>query len=131
RGALVALLAAGRAAIPVLEALDQRGLLVRVLPEWASVRSRPQRNAYHRFTVDRHLCEAAAEAAALTDRVARSDLLLVAAWLHDIGKGGDGDHTDAGVEIAGRLTARMGFAPSDVEVIVTLVRHHLLLADTA
>ena len=61
---------AGRAAIPVLEALDQKGLLTRLLPEWSAVSSRPQRNAYHRFTVDRHLCEAAANAAALTGRVA-------------------------------------------------------------
>ena len=35
----------------------------------------PQRNAYHRFTVDRHLWETAANAAALTDRVERPDLL--------------------------------------------------------
>ena len=68
---LVALLRQGHRAIDVLEALDQRGLLVRLLPEWAPVRSRPQRNAYHRFTVDRHLWEAAANAAALTDRVGR------------------------------------------------------------
>jgi [protein-PII] uridylyltransferase len=31
---LVALLLAGHTAIPVLESLDQRGLLVRILPEW-------------------------------------------------------------------------------------------------
>ncbi|MFN9982288.1 MAG: [protein-PII] uridylyltransferase, partial [bacterium] len=45
---LVALLLEGEAAIPVLESLDQRNLLVKVLPEWAPVRSKPQRNAYHR-----------------------------------------------------------------------------------
>ena len=51
------------AAIPALEALDQRGLFVRLIPEWAAVRNRPQRNAFHRFTVDRHLLEAASQAA--------------------------------------------------------------------
>ena len=69
------LLSQGHRAIDVLESLDQRGILVRLLPEWQPVRSRPQRNAYHRFTVDRHLWETAANAAALTDRVARPDLL--------------------------------------------------------
>ncbi len=131
RRALVRLLDTGRAAIPVLEALDQKGLLVRVLPEWAPVRSRPQRNAYHRFTVDRHLCEAAANAAALTRQVSRPDLLLVGAWLHDIGKGYQGDHTETGIEVVGRIAPRMGFSPDDVEVLVDMVRHHLLLPDVA
>ncbi len=131
RVALVDLLAAGERAVPVWEALDQRNLVERVLPEWASVRSRPQRNAYHRYTVDRHLVEAASEAARLTGRVARPDLLLVAALLHDIGKGEPGDHTDNGVRTVPAVAARMGFPPADVRVLTDLVRHHLLLADVA
>ena len=131
RHALLTLLGAGVDAIPVLEALDHRGLLVRVLPEWEPVRSRPQRNAYHRFTVDRHLCETVAVAAALARRVSRPDLLLVGAWLHDLGKGYPGDHTDAGMELMGRIAPRLGFPASDVDVLVALVRHHLLLADAA
>jgi [protein-PII] uridylyltransferase len=131
REALVALLGAGHAAVRVLEALDQHGLLVRLLPEWAAVRNRPQRNAYHRFTVDRHLCETAANAAALTRQVARPDLLLVGAWLHDIGKGFPGDHTDAGMEVVFKVATRMGFTPADVDALVAMVRHHLLLPDVA
>lgn len=131
RHELVALLGTGGAAVPVLEALDAAGLLVRLLPEWEAVRSKPQRNAYHRFTVDRHLCEAAARAASLIRRVSRPDLLLVGAWLHDIGKGFPGDHTDAGMEVVAKIGARMGFPPADVDVLVDLVRHHLLLPDVA
>jgi [protein-PII] uridylyltransferase len=131
REALVELLATGHAAIPVLEALDQRHLVERVLPEWAHTRSRPQRNAIHRFTVDRHLCEAAANAASLAATVARPDLLLVGSWLHDIGKGLPGDHTVVGMELLGEIAARMGFDPADVTVLVDLVRHHLLLPDVA
>jgi [protein-PII] uridylyltransferase len=131
RDALVELLGAGRSAIPVLEALDQRRLLERVLPEWAVVRGRPQRNALHRFTVDRHLCETAVEAAALVGRVPRPDLLLVGAWLHDIGKGHPGDHTEVGVELVTGIAPRMGFGPDDTATVVDLVRHHLLLPEVA
>ena len=131
RHALVALLDAGQSAIPVIETLDQAGLMVRILPEWHAVRSKPQRNAYHRFTVDRHLCETAANAAGLTRTVGRPDLLLVGALLHDIGKGFPGDHTEVGIDLVDVIGTRMGFPSADVEVLKSLVRHHLLLADVA
>jgi [protein-PII] uridylyltransferase len=135
RRSLLRLLGAGSAAIAVLEALDQKGLLERALPEWAAVRSRPQRNAYHRFTVDRHLCEAAAGAARLAVRVRRPDLLIMGAWLHDIGKGfvpeRGADHTVAGIAVVDEVARRMGFCDADVAVLVDLVRHHLLLPDVA
>ncbi len=69
RATLVRVLATGPPAIAALEALDQRHLLERYLPEWAAVRNKPQRNPYHRFTVDRHLLEATANAATLAHRV--------------------------------------------------------------
>lgn len=129
--AFVGLLAAGHGAVPVMEALDQAGLLTTLLPEWAHVRSRPQRNSYHRFTVDRHLVETAAEAAALTRRVARPDLLLLGALLHDIGKGLPGDHTEVGMKVVAELGPRLGLPPEDVGVLVAMVEHHLLLPDAA
>ncbi|MFE5330178.1 [protein-PII] uridylyltransferase [Embleya sp. NPDC056575] len=131
REAFVALIGAGRDVLPVWEALESRRLITRLLPDWERVRCRPQRNAVHRFTVDRHLIETAVEAAAHTRRVARPDLLLVAALLHDIGKGWPGDHSVSGEVIAREAATRMGFAKDDVDVIGTLVRHHLLLVDTA
>jgi [protein-PII] uridylyltransferase len=131
RAALVSLLALGRPAVEKIESLDQHGLLVRLIPEWAAVRNKPQRNAYHTYTVDRHLLEAAALAAELADTVERPDLLLVGTLLHDIGKGFPGDHTTVGIEVVDRITRRMGFAPPDVAVLVDLVRQHLLLPDTA
>jgi [protein-PII] uridylyltransferase len=131
RDTLVALLATGDGAVSVLESLDQVGLLVRILPEWATVRSKPQRNPYHRFTVDRHLLEAAARAAEHTRDVDRPDLLLLGALLHDIGKGYPGDHTEAGIVVVERLGPRLGLPPADVDVLVAMVRHHLLLPEAA
>jgi [protein-PII] uridylyltransferase len=131
REAFVSLLGAGRELVPVLETLDQDDLVTRLIPEWEPVRSRPQRNAFHQFTVDRHLMEAAVRAAALTRRVERPDLLLVGAFLHDLGKGYPGDHTDAGVGLVRTIASRMGFDPEDVELLAQLVRQHLLLATVA
>lgn len=125
------LLLTGPAAIPVEETLDQFGLWEPLIPEWAPNRSRPQRNAYHRFTVDRHLWEATAEAAMLSHRVPRPDLLVMAALLHDIGKGYPGDHSEVGQELARTVATRMGFPPEDVATLEAAVRHHLLLPDVA
>jgi [protein-PII] uridylyltransferase len=131
RATFVRVLATGSPAITALEALDRRKLLERYIPEWAAVRNKPQRNPYHRFTVDRHLLEATANAATFSHRVSRVDLLLVGTLLHDIGKGFPGDHTDVGMIVAAEIATRMGFVPDDVAILVTMVRLHLLLPDTA
>ncbi|MGW6460453.1 [protein-PII] uridylyltransferase [Streptomyces sp. NPDC055078] len=131
REEFVTLLGAGEPTVAVWEALEADGLITRLLPDWERVRCRPQRNAVHTWTVDRHLVETAVRAAALTRRVHRPDLLLVAALLHDIGKGWPGDHSVTGETIARDMATRIGFDRADVAVVATLVRHHLLLAETA
>lgn len=131
REQLVTLLGSGQPTIDVWEALEAEGLITRLLPDWERVRCRPQRNAVHIWTVDRHLIETAVRASEFTRRVSRPDLLLVAALLHDIGKGWPGDHSVAGEIIAKDVAARIGFDRAEVAVLATLVRHHLLLIDTA
>jgi [protein-PII] uridylyltransferase len=134
RQLFVDLLAAGPPLVPVWEALDQAGVVERLLPEWALVRHRPQRNAVHRWSVDRHLLETAVQAAGLVREVTRPDLLLLAALLHDIGKGSESagrDHSLVGEPLATAVATRVGFDAGDVATVGLLVRHHLLLAETA
>ncbi|MCI3905423.1 [protein-PII] uridylyltransferase [Streptomyces spectabilis] len=131
REQLVTLLGAGRPTVQVWEALEAEGLITRLLPDWERVRCRPQRNAVHTWTVDRHLVETAVRASALTRRVGRPDLLLMAGLLHDIGKGWPGDHSVAGEIIARDVATRIGFDSTDAAVLARLVRHHLLLVETA
>jgi [protein-PII] uridylyltransferase len=131
RAAFVDLLSLGPATVGAVEALDHAGLWVRYVPEWDPIRSRPQRNAYHRYTIDRHLLETAVKAAPLRDRVGRPDLLVLSAFLHDIGKGREGDHTEVGIELVRSIGPRWGLSPEDVDTLVALVEHHLLLPDTA
>ncbi|WP_235579630.1 MULTISPECIES: [protein-PII] uridylyltransferase [unclassified Rhodococcus (in: high G+C Gram-positive bacteria)] len=128
---LLVVLGSGRRAIAVIEALDRTGLWGRLLPEWGAVRDLPPRDAVHTWTVDRHLVETAAYASGFTTRVARPDLLVLGALLHDIGKGRGGDHSVVGADLATQVGKRLGLWPSDVRLLESMVRHHLLLPDTA
>src|SRR3954469_25916793 len=131
RELFVRLLASGSGLLPVWETLDQTGALDLLLPEWERIRLLPHASAIHRFTVDRHAVETCVEASRLIRKVERPDLLLVAALLHDIGKGGLVDHSVAGEPIARKIAERLGFEPDDVASVGQLVRSPLLLAGTA
>ena len=131
REALLTLLGAGPALIPVWEACDRYGLVSAWIPEWIRLRGLPQYNPVHRYTVDRHLVQAAAEAAAYAREVSRPDLLVLGAFLHDVGKGLPGDHSVAGAPVASAVAACIGLPAPDVAMIGKLVRLHLLLPDVA
>ncbi|ABM12995.1 metal dependent phosphohydrolase [Mycolicibacterium vanbaalenii PYR-1] len=128
---LLVMLAAGPSAVATIEALDRTGLWGRLFPEWGAVRDLPPRDVVHIWTVDRHLVETVSRASAFTTRVSRPDLLILGALVHDIGKGRGGDHSVIGAELADQIGSRLGLWPSDIRVLSTLVRHHLLLPHTA
>ncbi|HEY1968317.1 MAG TPA: [protein-PII] uridylyltransferase [Pseudonocardia sp.] len=128
---LLSLLGSGRPLVEVVEALDRGGLWGRLFPEWGAVRDLPPRDRAHVWTVDRHLVETCAQAGRLTTQVARPDLLLIGALLHDIGKGREEDHSVVGEQLALQVGTRLGLATRDVRTLAAVVRHHLLLPDTA
>jgi [protein-PII] uridylyltransferase len=128
---LLALLGAGRPLVDVVESLDRTGLWGRLFPEWGAVSDLPPRDRAHVWTVDRHLVETAANAARLTTQVARPDLLLVGALLHDIGKGRGGDHSVVGESVTRHVARRLGFGEPDAAMLGAMVAHHLLLPHTA
>ncbi|OWV01393.1 [protein-PII] uridylyltransferase [Micromonospora wenchangensis] len=131
RAAFITLLGAGPGLVPAWETCDRYGLIDGWLPEWTRLRSLPQHNPVHRFTLDRHLVQAAYEASRHTRDVERPDLLLIGAFLHDIGKGLDGDHSTVGAPLAEAVATRIGLPAEEAALIGTLVRLHLLLPDVA
>lgn len=131
RESFVSLLGSGNGLLATWEALDQYGIIEKWFPEWTILRSAPQFNALHEFTVDRHLIECVVQSQSLVRTVERPDLLLVAAFLHDIGKCQNGDHSQIGADMTRVIAPRIAFDSVDTEVLERLVLHHLLLPDIA
>ena len=146
RRAFLRLLRTGDRGAAALEILDRLELLARFIPEWAGVRCRPQRDPYHRFTVDAHLTsslramarslggEGAVEdpvQAEAVKQISDPDPILLGALLHDIGKNGEGGHVPVGTRIVESILDRMGVEPSVRDLVRFMVTHHLLLPDTA
>ncbi|WP_082953462.1 [protein-PII] uridylyltransferase [Mycobacterium sp. E3251] len=128
---LLVVLLAGPTAVNTIESLDRTGLWGRLFPEWDAVRDLPPRDVSHKWTVDRHIVETTVNAAPLTTRVARSDLLALGALLHDIGKGRGTDHCVLGAELTIPIGDRLGLSAQDTDTLAGMVRHHLLLPITA
>jgi [protein-PII] uridylyltransferase len=129
-----------------LRMMNEAGVLGRFVPEFGRVVAMMQFNMYHHFTVDEHLIRAVGMLASLergelseehplsasilpTLRERRA--LYVAVFLHDVAKGREEDHSVAGERIALTLCPRLGLTPSETETVAWLIRHHLLMSETA
>ena len=132
REALVALLGLGRPAVDKIESLDQHGLLVRLIPEWSAVRNKPQRNAYH--TLHRRPAPPGGRGARRrvdrSGRTAGSAPGRHASPRHRQGLPRRPHRRRHGGRRAHHARA-WGSRPADVDILVALVRHHLLLPDAA
>jgi [protein-PII] uridylyltransferase len=141
RERFLAVLWRGHVGLPAVAEWDDVGLLTAVLPAWAPLRGRPQRNPFHRYCLDRHAWHAAAHLGDLARRepwaqqtleeVDDRDGLMLGVLLHDVGKAVGEPHSRTGVPLARQLAEQMGAAPDTVDLVGRLVELHLLLPDTA
>jgi [protein-PII] uridylyltransferase len=144
REAFFRLLAAGRKGWTLFQALEALGWVGRVLPEWRHVVAAPQEAAFHLHPVDVHLWRTAIELLAISGpesdepwcaevaaELGSLHETLLAALFHDIGKGWPGDHSATGAGAAAVLLRRSRFGPATTARVSTVIRHHLLLANTA
>jgi [protein-PII] uridylyltransferase len=118
--------------------------LDRILPEWEVLCALPHVAPFHRHPVDVHSMRTVAEArrAAVEDTeetattIAAAELesrdeLLLAALLHDIGKGHEGDHSQVGGVIAERFGSRAGLDAESTRRLRVTAQQHLLLPTVA
>jgi [protein-PII] uridylyltransferase len=124
-----------------LYAMNDLGVLGRMMPEFGDLVAFFQHNVYHYYTADEHTLIAVAHAEALANgtgtlhdafcSLPRRDTLFMAVLLHDIAKPrGVADHEITGVTMARTVLRRLGMddISSDIEF---LVRHHLVMEQTA
>ena len=129
-----------------LRRLNEAGVFGRFLPDFGRVVAQMQYNMYHHYTVDEHtifaigilhaieegrLKEEAPIASEVVHKVLSREVLYTAVLLHDIAKGRPGDHSVVGAEVAQKVCPRLGLSAEDTETVAWLVRHHLLMSDTA
>lgn len=144
--AFLTVLAHGARPYRVLSIMNETGLLGRFLPEWGRIVGQTQFNMYHAYTVDEHTLQAVGiindiargkleadhpASTAIIHRIADIEVLMLAMLLHDVGKGGDRGQLEDGAIAARRACERLGVDPRRIELVVWLVRHHLLMSDYA
>ncbi|QNN64749.1 [protein-PII] uridylyltransferase [Sphingomonas rhizophila] len=130
----------------VLRWMNEAGVFGRFVPDFGRVVAQMQFDMYHHYTVDEHSIRAIGLLAqiergeladdhplstALIKQIQSRRLLYVAVLLHDIAKGRGGDHSELGAEVALELAPRFGLDEAETETVAWLVRHHLLLSNTA
>ena len=129
-----------------LRRMSEAGVLARFIPPFRRVIGMMQFNMYHHYTVDEHLIRTVGRLTDIERGGSTSELplsteiietiknrraLFVAAFLHDIGKGRDEDHSIVGGRIARELCPRLGLTAAETDTVVWLVEQHLTMSNIA
>jgi len=129
-----------------LQRMNRYGLLAALIPEFANIVGRMQYDLFHVYTVDQHALFVVRNLRRFAygkyrdrfpytrqvfKRIAKPELLYIAAIFHDIAKGRGGDHSELGALDAERFCTRLELEPAECKMVAWLVKHHLLMSRTA
>ena len=142
----IAILTSKRDPALILRRMNEAGVLGRFIPEFGKIVAMMQFSMYHHYTVDEHLLRSV-EVLSEIDRnkggdthplvnklmpgVEDREALYVAVLLHDVAKGRQEDHSEAGAKVARKLCPRFGLSPKQTEMVVWLIEEHLVMSMTA
>lgn len=129
-----------------LRRMNETGVLGAFIPEFERIVALMQFNMYHHYTVDEHtilaigslnrliggeLIEDLPVATEIMKRGVDLSVLYLALFFHDIGKGDPRPHEIVGAEVAAKVCPRLGLDEGQTEMVVWLVRNHLVMSDFA
>lgn len=128
-----------------LSEMHRLKLLDHYIPEFGEISCRVQHDLYHVYTVDAHTMFAVRELERLRgvyktdfsllstifEELPNPEILTLAVLFHDIGKAHGKGHAARGAEIVPEICRRLNLSEDDANLVRFLVKHHLLLADTA
>jgi [protein-PII] uridylyltransferase len=129
-----------------LQRMNRYGLLAALIPAFGTIVGRMQYDLFHVYTVDQHILfvvrnlrrfaygkyrERYPHARSVFKRIAKPELLYLAAIFHDIAKGRGGDHSELGAVDAAAFCEMLEIEPAEREMVAWLVRHHLAMSQTA
>ncbi len=125
----------------VLNVMHSTGLLKQFIPEFSLITNKIQYNQYHLFPVDKHSIRTVQIINSLKTKkfystvykeIRNKKILLLAALLHDIGKGDPAlEHSKRGGKIARAIFKRFGYKQNEIEDAVFLIENHLFLIKIA
>ena len=146
RAAFLKLFQSARGVIHEFRRMNQLDILGAYLPAFGRIVGQMQHDLFHVYTVDQHILqvlrnlrrftmsEFAHEYPLCSRAMSEFDkpwLLYVAAIFHDIAKGRGGNHSELGTVDAHEFCDGHGLDAEDTELVVWLVRHHLVMSQVA
>ena len=135
-----------RGVLHELRRMNQFDILGRYLPNFGEIVGQMQHDLFHAYTVDQHIMRVLRNlrrfsesefgheypfCSQLISNFERPWVLYVAAIFHDIAKGRGGGHSELGAVDAQEFCESHGMDPDDTELVVWIVRHHLVMSNVA
>lgn len=129
-----------------LQKMNRYGVLAHYLDCFASVTGQMQYDLFHAYTVDQHTMFVIRNISRFTQekyatqfplcftvmpQLEKPELLYIAALFHDIAKGRGGDHSELGAIEVEKFSAAHNLPKEDTDLLIWLVRNHLLMSHTA
>src|SRR5574343_673409 len=146
RSAFIKLLQSERGIVHEFRRMNQLDILGSYLPNFGKIVGQMQHDLFHVYTVDQHILQVMRNIRRITmsevaheypmcsrivSELERPWLLYVAALFHDIAKGRGGDHSELGTVDAQAFCVDHGLSEEDTELVVWLVRNHLIMSQVA